>query len=445
MNIVFLLLIVVGYLTCVFNQWQWAGDSAGADPTDLAPMQILTDQMLTVANDAVMLAIGLIGVLALFLGLMRIAEEAGVIRVLSRLIYPLLKRLFPEIPANHPAFGTMVMNISANMAGLGNAATPFGLRAMQELEKLNPHPGVATNAMVLFLAINTSSVTLIPTKVIALRLSAGSLNPAGIITTTLLATIFSTIIAIIAAKTLQRFIKVPNNLPTAKKVTTSQRESHGELPKLEEADLDMSRAPYPTWVIILAVLGFLSLIPLSLIWGERFSAWIIPTLMVAIVCYGWFKKVEIYHSFVSGARGGFDIAIRIMPYLIAILVAIAMIRASGALGVFTDFVSPFTSQFGLPADALPFVLIRPLSGSGSLGVLSDLFATPHIGPDSYVGYLTSTMMGSTETTFYVLAVYFGSVQIKRLRHAVAVGLIADLAGIVGSILAVRWILLSSIN
>lgn len=428
MNIVFLLLIVVGYLTCVYQQWRWSGTPIETE--QVAPMQHITDQMLTVANEAVMLAIGLIGVLAFFLGLMRIAEDAGVIRALSKLIYPLLKWLFPEIPANHPAFGTMAMNISANIAGLGNAATPFGLRAMQELEKLNPTPGTATNAMVLFLAINTSSVTLIPTKVIALRLSAGSLNPTGIITTTLVATIFSTIVAIIAAKTLQRLVKAPQTDPTLKTITPE---------KVYIADPALK--PYPKWVGLLTIVVALSLVPLCLLWGDVFSPWIIPTLVVTIVLYGWLKKVEIYHSFIDGAREGFDIAIRIMPYLIAILVAISMVRASGALGMLTSAIGPYTSLVGLPAEAIPFVLIRPLSGSGSLGVLSDLFATPQIGPDSYVGYLTSTMMGSTETTFYVLAVYFGSVQIKRLRHAIAVGLIADLAGIVGSIFAVTWILM----
>ena len=428
MNAVFLILILVGYLTCAYQQWLW---KPHADPDHLMnPMQNLTEQMLLVANEAVILAIGLVGVLSLFLGLMRIAENAGILNALSKLIYPLLKWLFPDIPPNHPAFGAMMMNFSANIVGLGNAATPFGLKAMQELNTLNPHPGIATNAMVLFLAINTSSITLIPTKVIALRMSAGSENPAAIIATTLVATCCSTVIAIIAAKVLQRFSPIHAAIPSLDPEHKTQPIDHES----------MVFSSYPPWVGFLFALGFLALIPLTIWAGTVLSAWMIPTLMVLTVLYGWFKKVNIYQSFVDGARAGWDVAIQIMPFLIAILVAIAMIRASGALQAITDFIGPYTSRFGLPAEALPMVLIRPLSGSGSLGVLSDLFADPHIGPDSYVGYLTSTLMGSTETTFYVLAVYFGAIQIKIIRHALAVGLIAELAGVIASIIAVKWIL-----
>lgn len=418
MNWVFFFLIASAYGATVWQQWHFATSSA-----NLSPMHGLTDQLLHAANDGVTLVIGLIGVLALFLGIMRILEDGGVLKSLAKLIYPLLKWLFPDIPANHPAFAAMMMNLSANMIGLGNAATPFGLKAMQELEKLNPHPGVATNAMVLFLAINTSSVTLLPTKIIALRTSAGSLDPAGIISTTLAATLFSTVIAIIAAKLLQR-------LTTPCETVI--------LPRVEQEHEMIEQ--YPKWVSALALLIFIALIPLTLYWGKYFSPWIIPTLIVGTMAFGLYKKVDIYTSFTEGAKGGFELAIRIIPFLVAILVAIGMFRASGALDAMTKTLAPWSTSLGLPPEAIPMVLMRPLSGSGSLGVLSDVLNNPAIGPDSYVGYLVSTLMGSTETTFYVLAVYFGAIQIRRIRHALAAGLIADVASVIASIVAVNLLL-----
>lgn len=422
MNWVFFALILIGYGTTVWQQWHWAN----IDAANLSPMHSLTEQLLHCANDAVTLVIGLIGVLALFMGLMRIVEEAGLLQIIAKLIYPLLKWLFPDVPANHPAFGAMVMNLSANIIGLGNAATPFGLKAMQELDKLNPHPGIATNAMVLFLAINTSSVTLLPTKIIALRASAGSHDPAGIIATTLVATLCSTIVAIIVAKLLQRIVSTPT--PTITLPITKQPQE-----KIES---------YPTWISALAILFFILLIPTTLIWGKSFSAWIIPSLILAILGYGMAKKVDIYISFTEGAKGGFEIAVRIIPFLVAMLVAIGMFRASGALDELTRSIGPITSQLGIPSEAIPMILMRPLSGSGSLGVLSEVLNNPAIGPDSYTGYLVSTMMGSTETTFYILAVYFGAVQIRRIRHALAAGLLADFAAMVASIVAVRMLLFS---
>lgn len=420
MNWIFFFLVASAYAATVWQQWQWSAQAL----TTTAPMHSLTEQLLQSANDAVVLVIGLIGVLALFLGLLRILEEGGLLEMLAKLIYPLLKRLFPDIPANHPAFGAIMMNFSANMIGVGNAATPFGLKAMQELDKLNPHPGVATNAMVLFLAINTSSLTLLPTKVIALRMSAGSSDPAGIVACTLFATILSTMVAIVAAKSLQRFFK----LPTATReivIEKSQPLSHSA-----------------TWKSILALFCLLTFIPITLIWGKIITPWIIPTLVVAILSFGLYKKIDIYMSFTEGAKAGFEIAIKIIPYLVAILVAITMFRASGLLDAFAKTIGPYTSAWGLPPEALPMMLMRPLSGSGSLGVLSDILNNPAIGPDSYTGYLVSTMMGSTETTFYVIAVYFGAIQIKRIRHAMAAGLIADLAGMIASVIAVKMLLFS---
>lgn len=421
MNWVFFGLIAIAYGATVWQQWQWSI----ADPSQ-SPMHSLTEQLLHASNDAVTLVIGLIGVLALFMGLMRIIEEAGLLHSLAKLIYPLLKWLFPEIPANHPAFGAMVMNFSANMLGLGNAATPFGLKTMQELDKLNPHPGTATNAMVLFLAINTSSITLLPTKVISLRVSAGSHDPAGIIATTLIATLFSTFIAIVAAKILQRIVSTP--APTR------------EIAPEEYSTNALHFQPFPAWCSTVALLVLVAMIPIALLWGKLLSPWIIPSLIIAIVSYGMVKKIDIYMSFTEGAKAGFEIAVKILPYLVAILVAIAMFRTSGALEATTHWLGNFTARFGLPSEALPMVFMRPLSGTGSLGLLSDLLNNPAIGPDSYAGYLVSTMMGCTETTFYILAVYFGAIQIKRIRHALAAGLLADLAGMTASILAVKILL-----
>ncbi|MFI4938524.1 MAG: nucleoside recognition domain-containing protein [Candidatus Berkiellales bacterium] len=420
MNWIFFLLIVTAYGATVWQQWRWSTTQA----IDPSPFHALTQQCLSATNDAVTLAIGLIGTLALFLGLMRIAEQGGLLQILAKLIYPLLKRLFPEIPANHPAFGAMVLNISANMIGIGNAATPFGLKAMQELEKLNPHPGVATNAMVLFLAINTSGLTLLPTKIIALRASAGSQDPAGIIVTILVASLCATIIAILAAKCLQKIFTTPQHtLSLAPQEFASEEFTH-----------------YPTWMCALFMLALISLVPIMLLWGKIISAWVIPTLIVAILIFGLCKKVDIYSSFTEGAKGGFDIAVKILPFLVAILFAIAMFRASGMLDALTHTLGKLTTHWGLPPEAIPMVLMRPLSGSGSLGILSDILNNPTIGPDSYTGYLVSTMMGSTETTFYVIAVYFGAVQIRRIRHALAAGLIADLAGVIASIFAVKMLL-----
>lgn len=419
MNWVFFILIATAYGATLYRQWLWTQ----AATTDLSPMHVLTEQLLHAANDAVTLGIGLIGVLALFLGLMKVIEECGLLQKIAYLLHPLLRRLFPDVPANHPAMGAMVMNLSANMLGMGNAATPFGLKAMQELEKLNPQPGVASNAMVLFLAINTSSITLLPTKIIALRTSAGSHDAAGIIATTLFATICSTFIAIMGAKWLQRFFSSPSHISTPV-ITPSADPSQG----------------YPLWVTLLVFAGIVSVIPLSLFWGKAFSPWIIPTLIMSIISYGMVRKVDVYGSFTEGAKGGFETALKIIPYLVAILVAVAMFRASGALHSLTSWLAPFSTKIGLPPEALPMVFMRPLSGSGSLGILADILNNPTIGPDSYTGYLVSTMMGSTETTFYILAVYFGAVQIKRIRHALAAGILAEVAGITASIIAVNWLL-----
>ena len=428
MNIVFFALVAIAFGVTAVRQISWIAASPAAVP----PMQQLAVGMVDSAASAVTLALGLVGVMALFLGLMKIAEAGGLLTIIARLVRPLMVRLFPDVPADHPAMGAMIMNMSANALGLGNAATPFGIRAMQELDKLNPAKGTATNAMVLFLAINTSSVTLLPTGVIALRAAAGSLDPAGILPTTLFATILSTTVAILAVKFFQRF----SPLPVATDAPPLPAGTGGDQAEEEPPGVaDMSGDGYPGWVSFVALGSIAGLVPLTVIYGKSIAPWIIPGLMLGFLTFGMAKGVRIYEVFVDGARDGFQVAIRIIPYLVAILVAVGMLRASGALEMFVGWVGPVTSQLGLPGEALPMALLRPLSGSGAYGILASIIQDPAIGPDSYTGYLVSTLQGSTETTFYVLAVYFGAVQIRRVRHALAAALTADLAGIIGAIIA----------
>jgi spore maturation protein SpmA len=429
MNLIFFGMVVVAFLTAAVRQFMWAGP-----PGETPPLEALSKVVVQSAGDSVTLAIGLIGVMTLFLGLVKVAEAGGLLRIIARLIRPLMVRLFPDVPAEHPAMGAMVLNLSANAMGLGNAATPFGIRAMQELDKLNPRPGTTTNAMALFLAINTSSVTLLPTGVIALRAAAGSTDPAGIVPTTLFATFLSTTVAILAAKLYSRFSREEAITPAA----VSPSEVRDE--KQEEgAAEDLEERPYPAWLSLVALLALGGLIPLTVFFGRGISPWIIPGLMVAFLGFGAARRVGVYEVFVEGAREGFQVAVRIIPYLVAILVAVGMLRASGALDALTRWLGGITGHMGLPGEALPMALLRPLSGSGAYGILASIINNPAIGPDSYVGYLVSTLQGSTETTFYVIAVYFGAVQVRRMRHALAAALTADLAGIVGAVVACKWI------
>jgi spore maturation protein SpmB len=327
--------------------------------------------------------------------------------------------------------GAMILNMSANMLGLGNAATPFGIRAMQELDRLNPHKGTATNAMALFLAINTSSVTLLPTGVIALRDAAGSLNAAAILPTTLFATMASTTVAIVAAKLYQRWTTVQETVAEPGPAAQSSGDPPSELS-------DGQAQAYPLWVSVLALLALMGMVPLAVLYGRRVSPWIIPGLLAFFLAFGAVRRVRVYEVLVEGAKEGFQVALRIIPYLVAILVAVAMLQASGVMGAVVNLLGPLTSRIGLPAEALPMALMRPLSGSGAYGIMTAIMKDPAIGPDSYTGFLVSTLQGSTETTFYVLAVYFGAVQVRRVRHAMAAALTADLVGVAGAILACTY-------
>jgi len=402
MNVIFYALVLIAFVGAAFTGSAEATGKAALDS----------------AKTAAELAIGLVGYVSLFLGLMKVVEEAGGLRFMARLIEPLLARLFPDVPRDHPAMGAMVMNLAANALGLGNAATPFGLKAMKELETLNRRPGVATDAMALFLAINTSGVALLPTGMIGLRAKLGSVDPAAIFPTTLFATTCSTSVAILAALLLRRLpafrLDGPPPPPAPPRPLT-------EL--------------LPPLAFGAALIGLVTAVYLG---GPAVSAWILPVLIVGMLTVGVVRKVKVYEVFVAGAREGFQMSIGIIPYLVAILVAVGMLRASGALDAFVSLVGPLSAAVGVPAEVIPLGLLRPLSGSGAMGLTTELMETH--GPDSPIGTLAATINGSTETTFYVLAVYFGSIGITRSRHAVPAGLAADIAGFIGAIVACRLLL-----
>ncbi|MBL6958137.1 MAG: spore maturation protein [Rhodospirillales bacterium] len=439
MNGIFFGIVLIAFLVAGYRQITWVA----ADAVAKSPMDLLALTMVDTAEAAVTLSIGLVGVMALFLGLMKVAEAGGLLVIIARLVRPLMQRLFPDVPPEHPAMGAMILNMSANVLGLGNAATPFGIRAMQELDKLNENKGTATNAMALFLAINTSSVTLLPTGIIALRAAAGSQDPAGIVPTTLFATICSTTVAIISCKLYQRFWPVTSvsgdSIPSAGEGVAELLGDDGiegaapstEIP--DGIDTDGAEVAYPAWISWTVLLSILALIPLTIFHGRTIAPWIMPGIMVGLLGFGVAKKVRVYEVFVEGAKEGFLVALRIIPYLVAILVAVGMFRTSGAMEILIAPLSVITGPLGLPGEALPMALLRPLSGSGAYGIVASLINDPAIGPDSYTGYLVSTLQGSTETTFYVLAVYFGAVQVRRIRHALVAGLTADVAGIAGAV------------
>lgn len=391
-------------------------------------MKEVTNAALDYAGTAVKIALGLIGIMALWLGIMKIAEDAGLIKLIANVVKPITRFLFPSVPHDHPAIGAIIMNISANMLGLGNAATPFGLKAMEELDKLNTQKGTATNAMCTFLAVNTAGLTLIPATAIAIRAAAGSSDPAIIIGTSFFGALCATTVGIMAAKFLERF-------------TT---------PK-DQQDKKVFKHTKGIWIfffiVALLVVFFLSGI-FSKLFGsvnadflksliQIFSTVAIPLIIGIFVLYGIVKKVKIYEVFVEGAKEGFDIAVRIIPYLVAMLAAIGIFRAGGAMEFLVQMLSPLTNVIGMPAEALPMALMRPLSGSGALGIMAEIISVH--GADSFIGILVSTIMGSTETTFYVIAVYFGAVNIQRTRHALAAGLLADVAGVLGALFIVRFL------
>lgn len=430
MNAIWFWLIVASVLTAAFT----------------GTMEAVSAASIESAKTAVTLALGLIGVMAFWLGMMRVVQEAGLLEQLARWLGPVMMRLFPDVPRDHPAMSAMIMNLASNMMGLGNAATPFGIKAMIELNRLNPRPGVATDAMVLFLAINTSNVALAPLGVIALRASLGSQNAAAIWIPTLVATSISTVSAVLAAKLLQRIVPPVTAYEPATVAVVRTVEAIAA-PAAGAARVTSAAGCAVAVVSAAALAGGLILqlhraaaagTALGEVLRSAASTWTLPALIVIMLGYGFAKRVAVYDAMIAGAREGFETAVRIIPFLVAIVVAAGMLRASGLLDALIGVVGPFTSKVGFPAAALPMALLRPLSGSGAYALMAETMQAE--GPDSRVGYLVSVLQGSTETTFYVLAVYFGAVGVTRVRHAVAAGLAADLMGCVGAVLAVNWLL-----
>ena len=374
--------------------------------------------------------------MALWLGLMKVAEAGGLMRLIARAIRPVMHRLFPDVPAEHPAMSAMIMNMAANALGLGNAATPMGIKAMMELDRLNPNKGEATNAMCLFLAINTSSVTILPLGVIGVRAAAGAAEPASILIPSLVATLCSTAMAIVASKAFVRFgshktlIERPSKAPEDTEQCPASI-CNGEKEVDEELD---PPGRVGRWAAILIVLAFAGGAVFRVLTGtdwqdmgrEILSYWLVPAIMCGLLLFGYLRGVKVYEAATAGAKEGFQVAIKIIPFLVMILVAIGMFRASGAFDLVVSAVQPITSMIGMPADALPMAFMRPLSGSGAFGIMSEVVSR---APDSFSSFLVSTMQGSTETTFYVLAVYFGAVGVVRSRHAVPAALLADATGI----------------
>jgi spore maturation protein SpmA len=400
-------------------------------------MKDVVDASFESAKSSVNLAIGLIGIMALWLGLMKVAEAGGLMRLVARAIRPVMHRLFPDVPTDHPAMSAMIMNMAANALGLGNAATPMGIKAMMELDRLNPHKGEATNSMCLFLAINTSSVTILPLGVIGVRAAAGAAEPASILIPSLLATIFSTAMAICASKVFVRFSRHKIPVETAGQ-DTGDTEQPSPMVSNEEKDSNEELHPpgrFGRWAAFLIILAFAGGAVFRLSSGtdwqdlarEILSFWLVPAIMCSLLLFGYLRGVKVYEVATAGAKEGFQVAIKIIPFLVMILVAIGMFRASGAFDLMVSAVQPLTSMIGMPADALPMAFMRPLSGSGAFGIMSEVVSR---APDSFSSFLVSTMQGSTETTFYVLAVYFGAVGVVRSRHAVAAALLADATGII---------------
>ena len=376
---------------------------------DVTVFPALIDSTFASSKTAFEISLGLTGVLSLWLGIMKIGERGGVVNVLARALSPVFTRLFPDIPKGHPVTGSIFMNIAANMLGLDNAATPLGLKAMEQLQTLNPNKETATNPMIMFLVLNTSGLTLIPISIMVYRAQLGAAQPTDVFIPILLATFFSTVAGIIITSIYQRI-----NL--------------------------LNRT-------MLLTLGGMALVVGAIIWcfgqldkdqmnivSTSVANILLMTIIVAFVLAGMKHRINVYDAFVEGAKEGFTTAVRIIPYLVAILVAIGLFRASGAMDMLINGVATLVKALGGNSDfvgALPTALMKPLSGSGARGMMVDAMTT--YGADSFVGRLSCIFQGSTDTTFYILAVYFGSVGIRNMRHAVPCGLLADFAGVIAAI------------
>jgi spore maturation protein SpmA/spore maturation protein SpmB len=379
---------------------------------DLVVFQSIVDAMFSSAKVAFEIALYLTGALCLWMGIMQIGEQGGALRHLTRFVSPLFEKLFPDVPKGHPAIGAMMMNFSANMLGLDNAATPLGLKAMTQLQTINPEKDKASNAQIMFLVLNTSGLTIIPVSILAFRMSANSSNPSEVFLPILITTFISSLAGLIFVG-----IKQGINLlhPTIIAYVGSATLLIGGLLAFLIAYPDYSS-------------------PISNVAGNL----ILFLIVIVFIWLGVRSKINVYESFVEGAKGGFDVAIKIIPFLVAILVAVAVFRASGAMELLFDGVKEVAMMMGVKClefiDALPTAFMKPFSGSASRGMMLDVFSNPNQGPDSFAGRLASTFQGSTETTFYVLSVYFGSVGIKKMRYAAGAGLFADAIGIIAAII-----------
>lgn len=356
------------------------------------------------------ISLGLTGVLTFWMGIMKIGERGGAVRVMSRLIHPFFRRLFPELPPDSPAYGSIMMNIAANMLGLDNAATPMGLKAMQQMQEGNPRKERATNAQIMFLVLNTSGLTIIPVSVMVYRAQLGAANPADIFIPILLATYFSTLAGLIAVSVWQR-INLFNKVILAYLLGGT--------------------------VLIAGIIWYFSTLDKEMITvvSNVASNTILFSVIIAFIIMAVIRRINVYDAFIDGAKEGFSIAIKIIPYLVAILVAIGVFRASGGMDILMEGIERMVEGMGFNADfvaALPTALMKPLSGSGARGMMIDTMTT--YGADSFAGRLASTFQGATDTTFYIVAVYFGAVGIKNTRYAIPCGLIADAAGIVAAII-----------
>ena len=425
-------------------------------------------QMTTGAFDtakvAVMnIALPLIGVMAIWLGIMRLAERSGFVQILARALRPLMIRLFPEVPAEHPAMGAMLMNMAANMLGLGNAATPLGLRAMSLLEKLNPRPGVASNAMCTFLAINTASIQLIPTTAIGLLAVAKSTNPTAIVPSAFLATLCAAVSGVTAAKLLERLPMF--RLPPAAARTESDTAAPDAPDELAIEKIEVTPMSPPKTIALALFVAAFAIMFVFLAFPQWLSGFMtvpprpadlegksdvirslfavsilaVPFLLSFFPLYAALRGVKEYEQFVEGAKEAFGVGMRIVPFLVAMLVAIAMLKEAGVIALMTQALTPMLNAIHFPADLLPMVLMRPLSGSATQGLFVELInrTGEGFGPDSLISRMAATIYGSTETTFYVIAVYFGSVAVRQTRHAIAAGLIADTVAVIASIAICR--------
>lgn len=369
----------------------------------------IMDSTFSSARTAFDISIGLTGTLSLWMGIMKIGEKGGLVNAISRLLSPVFTRLFPEIPAGHPAFGHIFMNLSANMLGLDNAATPLGLKAMEEMQKLNTQKERATNAMIMFLVLNTSGLTLVPVSILVYRAQMGAAQPTDVFIPILLATTVATMAAIIITSLYQR-------------INLFNRAIVGLMLGL---CLLVSGMVWLATKLSQQELG---------VWSTSAANILLFGIIILFIVAGIRKRVNVYDAFIEGAKGGFETAVRIIPYLVAILVAIGVFRACGAMDLLIHGISRAVEALGLNADwvaALPTALMKPLSGSGARGMMVDAMNT--YGADSFVGRLSCLFQGATDTTFYILAVYFGSVGVRNTRHAVTCGLLTDLAGIVAAI------------